>query len=370
MNDTTAHQRIPYTPGPGAHSHAKVLLTHFQGGMDAGMAGRLAIAQLLRALPSQRVLTFDADSLIDYRAHRPILTIEEWVSTSMETPEIAIDLVHDDAGTPIWILHGPEADMRWEAFAHTVAELAHAAGVELTVALHGMPSGVPHTRPVQVHAHATNANLLPEQPNMPSTMQVATTLAGYLHMRLHDKGMEGLSLLPTVPFYLTDVAYPPAASVMLTRLSDVTGLALPVGDLEQGSADDLAAIETLVEAHPDMAKTITQLEESFDALDLMGRLPHIDREWPNGSLDDAATMNKKVANVSESIEAYLETMTRLEDQHPHSHTDNTNETEETPTTDTIEDVLKRIDERQRLRAAGLPANEHKPLRGKDTPPQQ
>lgn len=369
MNEHMSRQRIPFTPGPAFGSQAKVLLTHFHGGMDAGMAGRLAIAQLLRALPSQRVLTFDTDSLVDYRAHRPVLTIEEWVSTGMEVPQIAIDMVHDDAGTPLWILHGPEADLRWQALSETVLDLARQAGVELTVALHGMPSGVPHTRPVQVHAHATDPALLPEQPQMPSTMQVSTTLAGFLHMRLHEGGMEGLSLLPTVPFYLADMAFPPAASVMLSRLSDVTGLALPVGDLEQGSADDLAAIEALVEANPEIASTISQLEQSFDALDLMGRLPHIDREWPNGSLDDAAAMNRQVSQVSESVEAFLQNMSRLEDM---SRSEESGELPDTlPTSDdavgetsveSIEDVLRRIEERERRRAAGLAPLPHTPLR--------
>lgn len=368
MQSSTGFESVPFTPGPAAGSKARILLTHFYGGMDAGMAGRLAVAQLVKALPSQRVLTFDNDALLDYRSHRPILTIDEWVSTSMDIPEVVIDLVHDDAGTPVWILHGPEPDFRWEAFAHTVADLAHDAGIELTAAMHGMPSGVPHTRPVQVHAHATDAALLPEQPQMPSSMQVTTTMAGFLHMRMHQNGIEGISLLPTVPYYLIEHPYPPAASVMLSRLSDIAGLALPVGDLEQGSADDLAAIEALVENNPDVASAIATMEQGYDALDMMGKLPHIDREWPNGSLDDAALTNVQVAGVSDSIEAFLQNMTRLEEGTNASPPPVHEETPAPSPMDTLEDVLRRIEEREERRRAGLPPLARQPLRRAEPSP--
>ena len=39
-----------YADGPAAGAKAKILLIHFDGAIDAGGAGRMAIAQMLRSL--------------------------------------------------------------------------------------------------------------------------------------------------------------------------------------------------------------------------------------------------------------------------------------------------------------------------------
>lgn len=301
--------RIPYTAGPAAQAKARFLLTHFDGAVDAGFTGRIAVDQLLRVLPSQRVVTFSSDALIDYRAHRPVVTVENWMSSSMQVPQIVVDLVHDDAGTPLWILHGPEPDLRWEALAATLADLATDAGVEMIVSLHGIPSSVPHTRPVQVHAHATKPDLLPEQPELPGPMQMQASLSGFLLERLREVGIDGMSLLPTVPYYVGDTPYPPAAVAMLSHLSSVTGLALPVGDLEQGSHSDREAIDTLVGKNPEISAMIEQLERTFDDLEAQGKLPHLASAW-----DDAAAVltDPHPADAVDSVEAFLENIARLE----------------------------------------------------------
>ena len=104
-----------YADGPAAGAKAKILLIHFDGAIDAGAAGRMAIGQLLRSLHNERVATFDADTLMDYRSHRPIVTVDNWVSSSdMVMPETVLDLVEDDMGNPILVLHGAEPDAHWE----------------------------------------------------------------------------------------------------------------------------------------------------------------------------------------------------------------------------------------------------------------
>ncbi|MDU1521011.1 MAG: PAC2 family protein, partial [Actinomyces sp.] len=170
MADNTLDQFLDdqeaYDDGPAKGARAPILLTHFDGAMDAGTAGHLAIEQLLHTLDTQRVATFESDMFIDYRSHRPVMNIDDWVTTSLEVPEIALDLVYDDAGVPLLVLHGPEPDAKWETFVRAVSHLAEQAGVEISFSLHGIPSGVPHTRPTPVHMHATDGSLLPEQPQM------------------------------------------------------------------------------------------------------------------------------------------------------------------------------------------------------------
>ena len=76
----------------------RVLIHYFDGAMDAGNAGALAVDQLLMTLPSERLATFDIDALVDYRARRPAMTFVHNTYSSVAMPELVLDLLHDDNG--------------------------------------------------------------------------------------------------------------------------------------------------------------------------------------------------------------------------------------------------------------------------------
>lgn len=295
-----------YREGPASGAHAPILVTHFDGAMDAGAAGGLAIEQMMRSLGSQRVATFDSDLLIDYRSHRPVMSVEKWVTTDIEMPEIALDLVHDDMGHPILLLHGPEPDARWESFGDAVTALARAAGVEISFSLYGIPAGVPHTRPTPVHVQATDDSLIPDQPQMPGTMQFPAPVSGYLQDRLAGEGIEGATLIAAVPYYMAENSYPRAASALLTRLSDYADLSLPVGDLERGAAEEMEQVASLIEGNAEVTRTVEALEHHFDALeggDDAGSAPTLPEDaWDGSSPED----------IGDVIEAYLANRDRRE----------------------------------------------------------
>lgn len=290
---------VLYQDGPAQGAHAPILVTQFDGAMDAGAAGNLAVAEMLRSLAVQRVATFDSDTFIDYRSHRPVMSVKDWVTTGMETPEIALDLVHDDMGHPLLLLHGPEPDARWEAFSEAVAGIAHDAGVEVTVSLHGIPSGVPHTRPTPVHVQATDPSLVPDQPQMAGTMQFPAPLSSFLQERLSTTGIEGVAMLAAVPYYMSDNAYPGAASALISRLAEFGDLSLPVGDLERGAAEDIEQVSELVSGNAEVTHTIEALERHYDAMAGgadAGPMPTL----PQGVWDES-----KSEDIGDVIEAYL-----------------------------------------------------------------
>ncbi len=67
-----------------------VLVHDLAGDFDAAHAGALAGAHLLSALPHEVIARFDADSLVDYRAHRPRMTFNADHYESFTAPEILL----------------------------------------------------------------------------------------------------------------------------------------------------------------------------------------------------------------------------------------------------------------------------------------
>lgn len=255
-----------YSEGPGAAAKAPILITHFDGAMDAGSTGALGVVQLLNNLSPSRVATFDSDRLIDYRSHRPVMVVEDWVTKDVVAPEIALDLVHDDAGTPLLILHGPEPDVRWESFTQNVAELAREAGVEVVVSLYGFPAAVPHTRPVSIHVQSTDQDLIPEQGSLMGNWRLPAPLSQYMQYRLAAQDLHGMTLYAAVPYYMSDSSFPKGASALLRRLAEMTELSLPIGDLEEGADADASQVEKLVAQNPDVLRTIEALETHYDQM--------------------------------------------------------------------------------------------------------
>lgn len=291
-----------YELGPAAQAQAPILLTHFDGALDAGGAGSLAVVQVLHNLPVQRVATFDSDELVDYRSHRPVMTVQDWVPKSLDTPEIALDLVHDDVGASLLVLHGPEPDAKWETFAAAVSDLAHSAGVERSYSLMGIPAAVPHTRPTPVHVQATQSDLVPQQPGMMGVFQFPSSLSAFLQTRLAEDDIAGMTLIAAVPYYLAESAYPKAGSALLRRLSGIAGLSLPVGDLERGADSDAGQVSRLMEQNPDVLQTVKALERHFDA-----GAPHEGLSLPDASWKESDE-NKDIGDV---LERYLANRGRL-----------------------------------------------------------
>ena len=162
----------------------RVLLHHFDGAMDAGHAGALAIEQLLMTLPHERMAPFDVDTLVDYRARRPIMTYATHTYESAVMPELALDLVQDDEGEDLLVLHGAEPDFRWNEFVGAVTHLVVSMGVSRAVGRTGLPLATPHTRPTYVHHHGNRPELLPDQPEFFGRVEVPGSMSAFLELRL------------------------------------------------------------------------------------------------------------------------------------------------------------------------------------------
>ena len=178
-----------YQVSPDAPELDDVVMLHYLDGfIDAGGAGRLLTAHLLGALAHNEIARFDVDSLLDYRSRRPVMTFAKDHWEHYDEPEIAISLLHDAAGTPFLLLNGPEPDHDWNSFTTAVLDLAAALRVRLAVGFHGIPMGVPHTRPLGVTAHATRTELVEGYRPLVDRLQVPGSVAALLELRMGESG--------------------------------------------------------------------------------------------------------------------------------------------------------------------------------------
>ncbi|MFB4287834.1 proteasome assembly chaperone family protein [Nonomuraea sp. ATR24] len=242
-----------------------VLLYHFDGFVDAGAAGRLALGHLLAELEHRVVATFDVDRLLDYRSRRPIMTFDtdRWVE--VESPELALYAAEDTTGTPFLLMSGPEPDREWELFTRAVATLVERLGVSRMVTLHGIPMAVPHTRPLGITMHASRPELIGPQTSAFGRVQVPGSVAALLEFRLGAEGRDAVGYAVHVPHYLSQAEYPTAAVTGLEAVTRNTGLVFPMDGLREAAQRTTSEIEEQIGASAELSSAITGLEQQYDA---------------------------------------------------------------------------------------------------------
>jgi predicted ATP-grasp superfamily ATP-dependent carboligase len=180
-------------------------------------------------------------------------------------PELVVHLLWDSAGHPFLLLTGPEPDRRWEAFIQAVRSLIDRWGVRLTMGFHGIPMGVPHTRPLNVIGHATRPELVSEYQPFFNRVQVPGNVSGLLEFRLGQAGHDAMGFAAQVPHYLAQSQYPTAAVTLLDVLARATGLALPIGGLADAAQAADAEIHRQVAESEEVAQVVEALERQYDA---------------------------------------------------------------------------------------------------------
>lgn len=274
----------------GQTSSDLVLLYHFSGFMDAGQAAELALDYLLGGDEAPVIARFDADRLVDYRAQRPLMTFNADHWSAYDAPELTVRLAKDAIGTPFLIFSGPEPDTEWELFSRAVVNLVDELGVSLAVNFHGVPFGVPHTRPVHLIPHGNREDLLLGYPKWFDQAQVPGSAMALTEYRLAQAGRDVFGLAAQVPHYVARSAYPAAAVRILEAVNAATGLVLPAQELRERARRVALQIENEVgQGDQELRGVIRSLEEQYDAAEGASGRPNLLAEQQQlPSADDIA----------------------------------------------------------------------------------
>lgn len=269
---------------PGAdlgESASGVLLVTLGAFIDAGQVQQILSDHLVETDAPEVVATFDIDQLYDYRGRRPMMIFDANRWADYDGPAMLLQRLTDRDGHTYFLLSGPEPDFQWERVVRAIRELVVALGVRLVVTLHGIPMGVPHTRPVGVTAHATDASLIRDVQSPFGRVQVPGSIGALLELRLGEAGRQAAGFAVHVPHYLAASEFPDGALAALNAVVDLTGLNLPNDALVAKAEENRRAIAAEVEGNEEVQTIVAGLEEQYDAFMRGQDLPNL---WaPDGS---------------------------------------------------------------------------------------
>ena len=239
-----------------------VLIMVLKGWIDAGLGADGAAEVLTANLERHTVARFDADALLDWRARRPVMRLEDGVNSQITWEETELSWARDSMGNDVLLLLGNEPDHAWLAFSEQVIDLALDLGTRMVVGLGAYPTPVPHTRPPLIAASASNDSLA--QGLIRNSVEVPSGVQGLIERRAALRGLPALGLWAQVPHYVAAMPYPAASLALLQATNRITGLALPLADIESRAQASRSRIDELIGQNAEHQAMLEQLEQQAD----------------------------------------------------------------------------------------------------------
>ena len=248
------------------------------GWVDAGFGAATAVAAILSEMKTETFATFEADDLIDQRARRPRLRIDDGVRAGISWPEIQVLVGRDRMGSGVALLIGPEPDYRWRQFTGEVVKVARDLDVRLVVSLGAFPNATPHTRPIKLAATASDAELARKIGVVRGAIEVPAGLGEVIGEACVAAGIPSIGLWARVPHYVAAMPFAPAALALIEGLSSISGLVFGTDGLTRSAEEARRQVDELIAQSPDHEAMVRQMEEQLDTegevlLDIEGDLP-------------------------------------------------------------------------------------------------
>ncbi len=243
-----------------------VLVVALEGWVDAGLGAAAAVSALLNE-PTEPLVTFDGDHFLDQRARRPIAHIVDGITADLTWPQTMLRHGHDEAGTDVLYLLGPEPDFHWREFVDAVVHLALGYGVRMVVGLGAFPAPAPHTRPVKLAATAPpgSAELVAQVGVVQGELEVPAGVLAALELGFGSVGVAAVSLWARVPHYVSAMPFPEASAALIDGLAGVANLTLDSSSLRSAADSSRRQVDDLIAGNAEHLAMVRKLEASIDA---------------------------------------------------------------------------------------------------------
>jgi predicted ATP-grasp superfamily ATP-dependent carboligase len=236
------------------------------GFLDAGNAAAIAARHLVNEAGGGRVVaTFEVDEFHDYRARRPAMSFVRDHYEQYDAPRLVVRVLGDDAGTPYLLMHGPEPDNKWEAFAATVRHVVERLGVSRVIGLGAVPMAVPHTRPIAITHHANNPELLAADSPWRGELRIPSSAQALLEVRLGEAGHDAMGFVAHIPHYLAQLDFPEASVSLLEHVERAAGVAVDLTDVREAARARDEEIATYLASNTEVLEVVQALEQQYDA---------------------------------------------------------------------------------------------------------
>ena len=260
---TDAHHEQPEQASP----RQTVLLAAFEGWNDAGSAATTALTHLAEVWGAEKVTELDPEEFHDFQVNRPYISLDDGGERTITWPTTSV-AVAQVGERKVVLVHGVEPSMRWRKYCEELLQVADGLGVRTVITLGALLADVPHTRPIPMTATTDSAGLQTVLDIEANTYQGPTGIVGVLQHEASQRDLQSVSLWAAVPHYVANPPSPKATLAILTRVEELLGEPVAMGELPEEAAAWQHGVDELASEDSEISEYVAQLEEAKDTAEL------------------------------------------------------------------------------------------------------
>jgi proteasome assembly chaperone (PAC2) family protein len=248
------------------------LVLAFTGWMDGGDVSTGTVRRLVDLLGAREFADIDPEPFYIYNFPgsmelaallRPRVEIKDGLVKTIEMPHSTF-YAHEPANLVLFI--GKEPNLRWQAFAACVFELARQVGVRRLLFVGSFGGAVPHTREPRLYVTCSDPGLLAEMEQYGlrrSGYDGPGSFASYLMTQAPAAGLQMTSLAAEIPAYVQGTN-PLSIEAVTRRLAKLLRLPLDLASLREASTEWELGVSAAIEKDEELAQKVRRLEEAYD----------------------------------------------------------------------------------------------------------
>lgn len=246
-----------------------VLVAAFEGWNDAGGAASAVVNHLHTVWNAVDVTEIDPEDYHDFQVNRPEIGVDADGRRAVTWPATRVSQVRlPSSGRRVLLVRGVEPSMRWRSFCAELLDVAQDHDVDTVVTLGALLADVPHTRPIPLTITSESVGLRAVLDIEASDYEGPIGIVGVLEHAATRAGLQAASLWAAVPHYVAHPPSPKATLALLTRVEELLGEPVPLGDLAEDAEAWQHGVDELAAEDSEVAEYVRELEQAKDTTDL------------------------------------------------------------------------------------------------------
>lgn len=290
-------------------------LVAFGGWVDAGSGGTGAVRHLITNLKSRKLAEMDPEEFYNFTDTRPLVSIIGAGERAIHWPRGEFHGAVLEHTSDLVLFVAPEPNLRWKSFASVMLDGLQHFGVESMVCIGSIFGAVPHRGEVRMTGWANDDGLrqaLARQNVMFTNYEGPT---GFVTSLLAEAGLRGLPAVAVygfAPNYIQGVPNPHVSHALLQTFSGITGVPLPLSDLDRAGRALSRQVDRLLQDQPQLRE---QVERMLSLMNVTGPLLEADDPEPTPGEEPPPNPNVELPSpqaVVTELEEFLKQLRRQE----------------------------------------------------------
>ncbi|MDQ6671814.1 MAG: PAC2 family protein [Chloroflexota bacterium] len=310
-------QLLSYLPGADAQLlRAPHALVAFGGWVDAGSGGTGGVRHLISNLKSRKLAEIDSEDFYNFTDTRPLVSIIGAGERAIHWPRgefHGATLEHD---TDLLLFVAPEPNLKWRTFASVMLDGMQRFGVQSMVCIGSIFGAVPHRGEVRMTGWANDDRLRDALGRNNVTFTNYEGPTGFVTSLLSEaeaRGLPAVAVYGFAPNYIQGVPNPHVSHALLRTFSAITGVPLPLAELDRAGRALSRQVDRLLQDQPQLRE---QVERMLSLMNVTEPLAETEDEPESSAAEDPPNPSLELPSPQAVVSELEEFLKQLRRQDP------------------------------------------------------